>query len=134
MSPAAKDKIKVLIIDDDQVNLELLQAVLEAAGYDVMSRADAISGIETARQEQPHIILMDVQLPETDGLEATRMLKADVATEKIPVVAVTAHVRPDDRQRCMDVGCILHLGKPIDTRQLPEVIARIVRGTSEATS
>ena len=134
MSSAAQDKIKVLIIDDDQVNLELLQAVLEAAGYDVMTESDAISGIETARKQQPHIILMDIQLPDTDGLEATRMLKADVSTEQIPVVAVTAHVRADDRQRCMDVGCIMHLGKPIDTRKLPGVITQILRGNAEATS
>jgi CheY-like chemotaxis protein len=134
MSPAAKDKIKVLIIDDDQVNLELLQAVLEAADYEVLVESDAISGIETARKQQPSIILMDIQLPDTDGLEATRMLKADVSTEQIPVVAVTAHVRPDDRQRCLEVGCIMHLGKPIDTRTLPDVLAEILRGNAEVAS
>lgn len=134
MTSPAQDRVKVLVIDDDEVNLELLQAVLEAAGYEVITESDALSGVEAARVQQPQIILMDVQLPDTDGLEATLMLKADVSTQQIPVVAVTAHVRPDDRQRCLDVGCIMHLGKPIDTRGLPGVISNILRDVAEATS
>ena len=134
MSSSKEDRIRVLIIDDDRVNQELLQAVLEGEGYEVLSESDAVSGVETARQQQPHIILMDVQLPETDGLEATRMLKADVSTEHIPVVAVTAHVRPDDQRRCLDVGCILHVGKPVDTRLLPGIIEEILRENAEAHS
>ena len=84
MNSSKNERVRVLIIDDDIVNMELLQAVLEGEGYEVLVESEALSGVETARREQPQIILMDVQLPETDGLEATRMLKADVSTEQYP--------------------------------------------------
>jgi two-component system cell cycle response regulator DivK len=123
--------IHVLIVDDDLVNLELLQAVLEGEGFRVSAASDAISALEIARSRQPDIVLMDVQLPETDGLEATRRLKADAKTAGIPVVAVTAHVRSDDQQRCLEVGCVRHVAKPIDTRQLPRLIHEVLEGRTE---
>jgi len=126
--------IRVLIVDDDIVNLELLQAVLDGEGFDVSAVSDASSALKIALAEQPHIILMDVQLPEMDGLEATRMLKADERTAQIPVVAVTAHVRPDDQERCKEVGCVLHVSKPIDTRKLPDLIYAVLSSRTEAHS
>ena len=126
--------VRVLIVDDDQINLELLCAVLEGEGFEVTAVADAHSALEVALREQPHIVLMDVQLPETDGLEATRMLKAEPRTAQIPVVAVTAHVRPDDQERCLEVGCVMHVAKPIDTREIPGLIHRVLSQSAKAHS
>lgn len=126
--------LRVLIVDDDVVNLELLCAVLEGEGFDVSAVSDANSALQTAIREQPHIVLMDVQLPEVDGLEATRMLKADERTTDIPVIAVTAHVRPDDQERCLKVGCVLHVSKPIDTRKLPLLIREVLADSIKAPS
>jgi CheY-like chemotaxis protein len=126
--------IRVLIVDDDLVNLELLLTVLEGEGFEVFAVSDAVSAVEAARRQQPHIILMDVQLPVTDGLEATRILKADPRTADIPVVAVTAHVRADDQERCKEVGCVLHVAKPIDTRKLPGLIRELLAESAKAHS
>jgi two-component system, cell cycle response regulator DivK len=117
---------KVLVVEDNPLNRELLQAVLEAAGYTVLTAENAISGIERAKLERPDIVLMDVQLPELDGLEATRLLLADAATSDIPVVAVTAHVKKEDEERSLAAGCVLHVPKPVDTRALPEIVARVI--------
>jgi len=117
---------KVLVVEDNSLNRELLQAVLEAAGFAVLTAEDAISGIAMAKQEQPDVVLMDVQLPELDGLEATRILQQDPATADIPIVAVTAHVKKEDEQRSFAAGCVLHVPKPVDTRSLPETIARVI--------
>jgi two-component system cell cycle response regulator DivK len=116
----------VLLVEDDALNLELLQTVLEASGFTVLAASDARTGLELARAERPDIVLMDVQLPEMDGLEATRALRADPRTAAIPVVAVTAHVKKDDEERCRAAGCVLHLPKPVDTRALPGLVAQII--------
>jgi CheY-like chemotaxis protein len=71
---------------------------------------------------------MDIQLPEMDGLDATRALRADSATAGIPVIAVTAHVKKDDEERCLAAGCVLHVPKPIDTRELPRIVQRVAEG------
>lgn len=117
---------KVLVVEDNSLNRELLQAVLEAAGYTVLTAENAISGIEVAKRELPQVVLMDVQLPELDGLEATRLLLADAATAGIPVIAVTAHVKKEDEERSVAAGCVLHIPKPVDTRALPDIVARVI--------
>jgi CheY-like chemotaxis protein len=116
----------VLLVEDDELNLELLQAVLEAAGYEVLSASDAQAGIALARRAQPDAILMDLQMPDMDGLEATHILRADPSTSNIPVIAVTAHVKPEDRELCLAAGCRLHLPKPFDTRALPDLVAGVI--------
>jgi CheY-like chemotaxis protein len=122
---------RVLLVEDDDLNLELVQAVLEAAGYAVLLARDARCGIEIARRERPDAVLMDVQMPQIDGLEATRALHADPATAGIPVIAVTAHAKKEDEQRCLEAGCILHLTKPLDTRALPEIVERVIAASRE---
>lgn len=118
-------KKRVLVVEDDALNLELLQTVLEASGFEVITAPDAACGLEAARSHQPDVVLMDVQLPEMDGLEATRLMREDAKTAHIPVIAVTAHVKKDDEARCLEAGCVLHLPKPVDTRSLPEVVQRV---------
>jgi two-component system, cell cycle response regulator DivK len=121
-----KPKYRVLLVEDDELNLELLQTVLEGAAFVVLPASAAPAGIELARREQPDAILMDVQMPEMDGLEATRALRADPTTCRIPVIAVTAHVKPEDRARCLQAGCALYLPKPVDTRALPEQVEQVI--------
>lgn len=104
------------MIEDNPVNLELVTDLLEAAGFNVLSAPCAEAGIAMARQENPHLILMDISLPGMDGLAATRQLKADGKTAHIPVVALTAHAMPGDEQIAMEAGCVAQITKPIDTR------------------
>ena len=105
------------------------QTVLEASGFTVLAASDARAGIELARAQRPDIVLMDIQLPEMDGLDATRALRADPRTTAIPVVAVTAHVKKDDEERCRAAGCVLHLPKPVDTRALPALMLQIIEAS-----
>jgi two-component system cell cycle response regulator DivK len=121
-----KRKYTVLLVEDDELNLELLQTVLEGAAFAVLPASSAPAGIELARREQPDAILMDVQMPEMDGLEATLALRADPTTCRIPIIAVTAHVKPEDRARCFEAGCALYLPKPVDTRALPEQVEEVI--------
>jgi CheY-like chemotaxis protein len=115
----------VLLVEDDALNLELLQAVLEST-FTVLTANDVEQGLELARRDKPDCILMDVQLPGTDGLEATRQLRADPRTAAIPVVAVTAHVKKEDERRCLEAGCVLHLPKPVDTRTLADTVQDVI--------
>jgi len=124
MKAARRDR--VLIIEDDALNRELLQAVLEGAGFETHCADDARTGLQLVRRLHPDVVLMDVQLPEMDGLEATRMLQADAATAAIPIVAVTAHVKKEDEVRCLEAGCVLHVPKPVDTRELPALVRGVV--------
>jgi len=116
----------ILVIEDDPLNRELFEAVLDAAGYSVITTGDARTGIEVAKLRRPDAVLMDIQLPEMDGLEATRILRADSDTAAIPVIAVTAHAKKEDEDHCLAAGCALHLAKPVDTRALPGIVARII--------
>lgn len=119
---------RVVIVEDNALNLELMQTVLAGAGFEVHGAADARAGLALTRRVHPDVVLMDVQLPEMDGLEATRALRADPATAAIPVIAVTAHVKKDDEDRCLAAGCVLHVAKPIDTREFPRLVQRVVGG------
>jgi two-component system cell cycle response regulator DivK len=116
----------VLVVEDDPLNLELLATVLEAAGFTVHAAADAPTGIELAARVHPDVVLMDIQLPEMDGLEATRALHAAAATAHVPVIAVTAHVKKEDEDRSREAGCVRHVPKPVDTRALPGIVSQVI--------
>lgn len=107
---------RILVIEDTPANLELVTDLLELAGHTVLSAGSAEPGLELARREQPDLILMDVSLPGMDGLAATRRLKADPATQHIPVVALTSHAMRGDEQQAKAAGCLAYLTKPLDTR------------------
>lgn len=117
---------RILVIEDNPLNLELVRALLEAQGYEVIDSGSAEEGIERAKTEQPRLIFIDLRLPGTDGLAATQLLKADIATRHIPVVALTAHAMKGDDERAMQAGCDGYLTKPIDTRAFPAVVARFL--------
>jgi two-component system, cell cycle response regulator DivK len=113
---------KVMIVDDILENLELLERRLTKRGYTVILANSGMEAIAKARSEKPHVILMDIQMPEMDGYETTRRLKADADTQAIPVVALTASVMQSDLEKATQAGVIGHLAKPVD---LPALIAKL---------
>ena len=117
---------RILIVDDNATNLKLTAYLVKAKGYDVVTAPDAESALAAIRAQPPQLILMDVQLPGIDGLELTRRLKADPATSKILIVAVTAYAMKGDQDKAMAAGCDGYVTKPIDTRALPETIAKLL--------
>ena len=115
---------RILIVDDNATNLKLVAYLMKAHGYDVVTALDAEFAIDAIRSNRPDVILMDIQLPGIDGLELTRILKADPETRDIIVIAVTAYAMKGDQDKALAVGCDDYITKPIDTRALPETIAR----------
>jgi len=117
----------ILIVDDNPANLKLARVLLAGEGYEVRTAADAEEALEALRVFRPRLILMDLQLPGMDGFELTRRLKADAETRGIAIVALTAYAMKGDEQRALAAGCDGYLSKPIDTRVLPGVIARLLQ-------
>jgi CheY-like chemotaxis protein len=115
---------RILIVDDNATNLKLVAYLMKAHGYDVDSALDAEGAIEAIGRRRPEVILMDIQLPGIDGLELTRRLKADPDTRDIIIIAVTAYAMKGDQDKAIAVGCDDYITKPIDTRALPDTIAR----------
>lgn len=118
----------VLVIEDNPINMELVVDVLEAAGYTVLQATSAEDGLRLAETHLPGLILLDISLPGMDGLAATRALKRNPATARIPLVALTAHVMQGDRERVQEAGCDGYLMKPIDIASFREDVARYLRG------
>lgn len=116
----------ILVVDDNPTNLKLLRVLLAKEGYDVRTASSAEEALSAVRAAPPRVVLMDVQLPGVDGLEVTRRLKADPATRGIVVVAVTAYAMKGDERRALEAGCDHYLPKPIDTRALPDLVARLM--------
>ena len=114
---------KVLIIEDNADNMELAVFLLKSAGHTVLSATDAEAGLAQARSELPDLILMDVQLPGMDGLEATALLKRDEATRAIPVLALTALAMKGDEERIRAGGCDGYIAKPFGVRTFLASIA-----------
>jgi two-component system, cell cycle response regulator DivK len=121
----------ILVIEDNPANMALARFLLQSAGHTVLSATDAEAGLTIARAEQPHLVLMDIQLPGMDGLKATALLKRDEATRAIPVIALTALAMTGDEERIRAAGCDGYLTKPIDTHVLPDVVAAYVRRAEE---
>lgn len=117
----------ILIAEDDLKNLKLVRDLLQVSGYHTLEAADGWQAVELARKRKPDLILMDIQMPVMDGLEATRILKADPATRDIPVLALTSYTMAGDRERILGAGCNDYLSKPIDTRAFLEKVAGYLR-------
>lgn len=103
----------ILIVEDNELNMRLLNDVLEAHGYAILKAGTGEEAIDLAQRERPDVILMDIQLPDISGLEATRRLKEDPATQGIPVIAVTAFAMSGDEKKIRDSGCDAYVPKPI---------------------
>jgi len=118
---------KVLIVEDNSANMTLAVFLLQSAGHSVLSARDAEAGLTLARDEQPDLILMDIQLPGMDGLQATALLKRDDATRAIPVIALTALAMKGDEERIRAAGCDGYIAKPMRYQEfLATVAAQLV--------
>ena len=121
---------KILVVEDNPTNMKLATMLLMSAGHEVISAADAEIGLTMARDEQPALILMDIQLPGMDGLAATRVLKQDEATRSIPVIALTALAMKGDEERIRAAGCDGYIAKPMRYQEfLASVAAQLARNS-----
>lgn len=118
---------QVLYIEDNFENRVLVRRILAAEGYDVLEAAEAERGLEIARREKPDLVMIDINLPQLDGLTLTSMMKADPELGHIPIVAVTANVMKGDRERTLAAGCDGYIQKPIDIDDFPRQVARYLQ-------
>ena len=123
---------KILVVEDNDRNRKLLRVLLRAKGYEVIEAANAEETMNYLEIQKPDLILMDIQLPNTDGLALTRKIRSEVKTAHLPIIAVTAYAMKGDRERILEAGCDAYVSKPIDTHQLSLLIADILK-ESEGT-
>ena len=105
---------RILIVEDNEMNRDVLSRRLRRHGYDVLSAAAGLDGLRLAHEARPDLILMDLAMPDIDGWECAKRLKADVETAAIPIIALTAHAMLGDREKALDAGCDDFDTKPID--------------------
>jgi two-component system, cell cycle response regulator DivK len=122
------DGALVLIIEDNPRNLKLARDVLNHKGYETLEAANAEDGLELARTMHPDLVLMDIQLPGIDGVQALGRLRSSAETRDIPVIAVTAFAMNDDRERFLAAGFDRYLAKPLDIHELPRQVAAALAG------
>jgi two-component system, cell cycle response regulator DivK len=117
---------KILLVEDNEMNRDMLSRRLERRGYEVIIAIDGAQGVALTTSERPDLILMDMSLPVMDGWEATRQLKANPLTQKIPTIALTAHAMSGDREKALEAGCDDYDTKPIDLPRLLDKIATLL--------
>lgn len=115
-------KGRVLVVEDNMDTYELVRFILEKNGYETFLAMNGRDGVNAATKQMPDLIIMDLSMPEMDGWTATRLIKQNEHTSSIPLIALTAHVLPDDRQRAMDSGCNDYITKPMDLLDLVEAV------------
>ncbi len=121
---------RILMVEDNEENRDALTRRLQRRGFEVLIAVDGRAGVEMAKAELPDLILMDMNMPEMDGWEATRTIKADPATAKLPVIGLTAHAMTGDRERAIDAGCTDYHTKPVEfPRLLSQIEAILQAGT-----
>jgi CheY-like chemotaxis protein len=113
---------KILLVEDNEMNRDMLSRRLVRNGFEIALAVDGGQGVAMAASEKPDLILMDLSLPVIDGWEATRRIKADPATQSIPVIALTAHAMADDKEKALEAGCDDFDTKPVE---LPRLLAKI---------
>ncbi|MCG2776389.1 MAG: response regulator [Desulfobacterales bacterium] len=116
----------VLIVEDDPKSLKLARDMLQVSGYATLEATNGKEGVELARIEKPDLVLMDIQLPVMDGLEAIKLLKNDDVTKDIPIIAMTAYAMKGDEEKIWEAGCDGYLSKPIDVKAFLKKISEII--------
>jgi CheY-like chemotaxis protein len=117
---------KVLLVEDNEMNRDMLSRRLARRGFDVVMAVDGKQGVEMAKTETPDLILMDMSLPVLDGWGATRQIKAEASTRSIPLIALTAHTMAGDRDKALEAGCDDYDTKPIELTRLLEKMDRLL--------
>ena len=113
---------KILIVEDNEMNRDMLSRRLERRGFEIVMAVDGGEGVAMARSEAPDLVLMDMSLPVMNGWEATQAIRADSSTAHLPVIALTAHSMPGDREKAMEAGCDDYDTKPVD---LPRLLSKM---------
>jgi two-component system cell cycle response regulator DivK len=129
---ATKTSRKVLIVEDNALNMRLFSDLLEASGYETLQCVDGAKAVGLALEERPDLIIMDIQLPEVSGLDITRWLKDDERTAKIPVLAVTAFAMRTDELLVREAGCEGYLSKPIQVRSFLQTVDELISSEARA--
>ena len=114
----------VLVIEDNELNMKLVRSMLQLAYYEIVEAKNAEDGIKLAREHLPKLILMDIQLPGIDGLDATRIIKKNPKLAHIPIVALTSYAMQGDEEKAISAGCTGYIAKPIDTRNFLDIISK----------
>jgi two-component system cell cycle response regulator DivK len=112
----------ILIVEDEPRNLKLLRDLLQRFGYEILEASDGEQGVKLAGEKIPDMILMDIMMPKMDGLEATRIIKADEKTKHIPIIALTSYAMKGDREKTIEAGCDGYIAKPIDIKEVLKAI------------
>jgi two-component system cell cycle response regulator DivK len=118
---------KVLVIEDNDRNRKLVKILLEANKYEVIEAGTGEEALKYLQDNKPAVILLDIQLPNMDGITLAKMLKSRDDTKDIPIIAVTAYAMKGDKERMLEAGCDAYVSKPIDTRQLPLIVADMIK-------
>jgi two-component system, cell cycle response regulator DivK len=121
---------RILVVEDNEMNRDMLARRLQRRGYDVLTAADGQQGVAATLEQLPDLVLMDLSLPLLDGWQATRSIKRDQRTRHIPVIALTAHAMVTDRDAAMEAGCDDFDTKPLEFERLLEKITRLMNGTA----
>jgi two-component system cell cycle response regulator DivK len=112
----------ILIVEDEPKNLKLLRDLLQRFGYEILEALDGEQGVKLVGERMPDLILMDIMMPKMDGLEATRIIKANTKTKHIPIIALTSYAMKGDREKTIEAGCDGYLAKPIDIKEVLKTI------------
>jgi len=119
---------KILIVEDEPKNLKLLRDLLQRFGYETIEATDGAQGVELTKMKIPSLILMDIMMPKMDGLEATRIIKADTTTKHIPIIALTSYAMKGDRERTLEAGCNGYIAKPVDIQEVLKAVEHVFSG------
>ena len=125
---------RLLLIEDNEMNRDMLSRRLERRGYQVLIAVDGQQGLDMASAEKPELILLDMSLPVVDGWEVARRLKTDATLRSIPVIALTAHAMAGDRERALEAGCDDYDTKPVELPRLLQKIEALLARSAAATS
>ena len=121
---------RILIVEDNEENRDALSRRLQRRGFEVLMAPDGKAGVLMAQEDKPDLILMDMNMPEIDGWEATRQIKASSQTQSVPVIALTAHAMSGDRERALEAGCTDYHTKPVEFAKLLAQIESILQGSA----
>jgi len=131
-TPIRNLDVRILLVEDNEMNRNMLSRRLQRSGYNVVTAENGAQGLALARSEAPALVLMDITLPDMDGWEVTRMLRADASTRHLPIIALTARVLISDRAKAFEVGCDDYDTKPVDFSRLIEKIENLLEKAGPA--
>jgi len=120
-------KEKILIAEDNPQNMRLVEMTLKGGGYALLKATNGEEALDLATREQPDLIIMDMQLPRVSGLEVTRRLRQTSAFDHIPIIALTAYAMKGEREKFIEAGCDAYVSKPINTRELPGMVTKMLQ-------